>query len=217
MTAMAELAATYVDRAELLRCIEAQHCPWCGRSGLRSLSSHTVRAHAIYAADIRELAGLAPNAPLCSEGLSERHRELARSQETGRWLQRPEVLAAAAATREGNYDAEQRSRRVAQLRAVRPDAVEAFRRSIEDEKSDPGLAAARRLARSEARRKLRPGAECPICGVWFCTVVPVGSDYRQRKISSDRCRSEALRRLRTRTWVRHGLAGMGVALPDHAD
>jgi hypothetical protein len=172
------------------------------------LANHTVLAHGVYAWELRELAGLAPEAPLCSPTLSECHRQLARDQDTSQWLQRPEVLAAAAATREANYDEEQRKRRAAHLRAVREDAVEALRRRIDAEKRDPELAAARRVKRSEARRKLRSGAECPICGAWFCSVVPVGTEYRQRKFCSDPCRSEAIRRLRTRTWVRRGLASL---------
>jgi hypothetical protein len=123
----------FVDQARLLECIEAQRCPWCDRGGLRSLANHTVLAHGVYADELRELAGLAPDTPLCSQGLSERHRELARDQDTGQWLHRPEVRAAAAATREANYDDQQRKRRVAQLDAVRQKAIDAWRRSLQAE------------------------------------------------------------------------------------
>jgi hypothetical protein len=212
VNAVAELAD--VDPAELRACIEDQRCPWCDRSDLRSLSSHTVRAHGVYAHELRELAGLAPAVPLCAPSLSDCHRQLARDQDTSRWLQRPEVVAAAAAARESNYDEEQRRRRVAHLDAVRDEAIEALRRSVQAEREDPELASARRLARSERRRKFRKGAECPICGAWFCTVVPVGHDYRQRKYCGDECRSEGTRRLRKRTWVRDNLAR--IADPDGA-
>ena len=204
----AEAAAGLVDQARLRACIQAQRCPWCDRDRMRSLANHTVVAHGVYADELRDLAGLAPDTPLCSRTLSERHRELARDQDTSRWLHRPEVRAAAAATREATYDRQRRRRRVAQLNAVRPKAIDAFRRSLQAEKDDPELAAARRIARSKARRKLRAGQECPICGAWFCPVVPPGRDYRQRKFCSDACRGEAIRRLRRRTWVRRSLESL---------
>jgi hypothetical protein len=119
--------------------------------GLRSLANHTVLAHGVYAHELRELAGLAHDAPLCSPGLSERHRELAHDQDPSRWLDRPEVRAAAAATREANYDDQQRRRRVAQLNAVRQKAIDASRRSLQAEKDDPELAVARRRSRSRAQ------------------------------------------------------------------
>jgi hypothetical protein len=172
------------------------------------LANHTVVAHGVYADELRALAGLAPDTPLCSRGLSERHRDLARDQDTSRWLHRPEVQAAAAATREATYDDRQRRRRAAQLNAAREQAIDAFRRSLQAEKDNPELAAARRIARSKARRKLRAGQECPICGAWFCPVVPPGRDYRQRKFCSDACRGEAIRRLRRRTWVRRRLEAL---------
>jgi hypothetical protein len=55
-----------IDQATLRECIEAQRCPWCGREGLRSLANHTVLVHEVYAHELRELAGLPPDAPLCS-------------------------------------------------------------------------------------------------------------------------------------------------------
>jgi hypothetical protein len=200
--------AGLVDQARLRECVEAQRCPWCDREGLRSLANHTVLAHGVYAHELRELAGLAPDTPLCSHGLSERHRELARDQHPGRWLHRPEVRAAAAATREAHYDDQQRKRRVAHLNAVRQKALQAWRRSLRAEKDDPDLAAAQRISRSKAHRRFRPGQECPICGAWFCSVVPPGRDYRQRKFCSDGCRREAIRRLRRRTWVRRTLQSL---------
>lgn len=200
--AEADLAQTIVDPAEMRACIEVQRCPWCGRMGLRSLANHTVRAHQIYADELRDLAGLPPGAPLCSPGLSQRHRQLAREHDTTRWLHRPEVVAAAAATREANYDDQQRRRRAEHLDAVRQDAIEASRRRLLAEQQDPELKAARKLARSQAKRAFRTGAECPICGVWFCSYLPVGQDYRQRKYCSKPCLTEAYRRLRERTWMR---------------
>jgi hypothetical protein len=204
----AEAAAGLVDRARLRACIQAQRCPWCDRGGLRSLANHTVLAHGVYAHELRDLAGLAPDAPLCSRGLSERHRQLAREQDTSRWLHRAEVRAAAAAAREANYDHQRRRRRAAQLNAVRQQAIDAWRRLLQAERDAPELAAARKIARSKARRKLRAGQECPICGAWFCPVVPPGRDYRQRKFCSDACRGEAIRRLRRRTWVRRSLESL---------
>ena len=208
-----DLTEALVDRATLLAAIEAQCCPWCGRDGLRSLANHTVLAHQIYAHELRELAGLAPDAPLCAPALSECHRELAREQDTHQWLQRPEVLKLAAATREANYDDEQRKRRVEHLAAVRPKAVEAFRRKLRSERNDPELAAARRVARSEVGRSLRAGRECVICGAWFCSVAPVGQDCRQRKTCSEACHSEALRRIRRRAWMRRSLESLGISEP----
>jgi hypothetical protein len=212
----AEVVAGLVEQAALRECIEAQRCPWCGRAGLRSLANHTVTAHQIYAHELRELAGLAPDTPLCSRGLSERHRELARDQDPSRWLHRPEVRAAAAATREANYDDQQRRRRVAQLNAVRQKAIDAWRRSLQAERDNPELAAARKLSRSKAQRKFRTGQECPICGAWFCPLVPPGRDYRQRKFCSDACRSEAIRRLRRRTWMRRSLESLDVPAVAHS-
>jgi hypothetical protein len=194
-----------VDQARLRGCIEAQRCPWCDRDGLRSLANHTVLAHGVYADELRELAGLAPDTPLCSRGLSERHRELARDQDTRQWLHRPGVRAAAAATREANYDEQQHRRRAAHLNAMRQQAIEAWRRSLQAEKDDSELAAAQKISRSKTHRKYRAGQECAICGAWFCSVVPPGRDYRQRKFCSDDCRGEAVRRLRRRTWVRRTL------------
>src|SRR5215207_2883905 len=194
-----------VDQAEMRACIEEQRCPWCNRRGLRSLANHTVLVHGVYAEELREMAGLARDAPLCSPELSECHRELARDRETTQWLHRPDVLLAGAATREANYDDEQRQRRSQHLLAVRRDGIEAARRRLQAEKEDPNLAAARRITRSQARRAFRPGTECPICGVWFCSYVPVGKDYKQRKYCSAACRGEAIRRHRARTWFRRHL------------
>jgi hypothetical protein len=192
------------DRAWLQECIEAQRCPWCDRAGLRSLSNHTVLAHRIYAGELRDLAGLPPDAPLCSPELSDQHRRLAREQDK-QWLRRPEVLAAAAATREANYDPEQRRRRRQQLDSVRRKALEVLRRSVQAERRDPALAAKRRIARSKAHRALREGAECPICGAWFCSFCPPGQDYRQPRYCSGPCRGEAFRRLRRRDLARRTL------------
>jgi len=210
-----------VDGRELRELIEAQRCPWCDRNGLRSLSNHTVRAHGIYADELRELAGLARDAPLCSPELSDVHRELAREQGTGRWLHRPEVRLAAAATREASLDDHRRKRRIEHLNAVRPMALEALRRTLEAERNDPELAARRRLARSLAHRAFRTGAECSICGAWFCSVTAPGRDYRQRRTCSRECRREALRRARTRGAVLRALetaaqhrAGRRGAVPD---
>jgi hypothetical protein len=164
--------------------------------------------HGVYAHELRELAGLRPDTPLCSPGLSESHSQLARDQETSRRLHRPEVLAAAAAAREAGYDDEQRRRRIEQLNAVRPKAVQAWRRWLQAEKVNPELAAVRKISRSKAHRAVRAGAECTICGAWFCSVFPPGRDYRQRKLCSDACRREAIRRLRTRTWVRRSLEAL---------
>lgn len=159
-----------VDQAELRECIAAQRCPWCDRQGLRSLASHTVRAHGVYADDLRHLAGLPRHAPLCSPELSDCHRELALEHETTQWLHRPEVSVASAVTREANYDDEQRRRRIEHLDAVRQQALEALRQRARAEKEDPELARARKIARSRAHRRFREGAECPICAVWFCSV-----------------------------------------------
>jgi predicted transcriptional regulator len=211
----AEVVDGLLDQVRLRECIQAQRCPWCGRAGLRSLANHTVTAHQIYAHELRELAGLPADAPLCSPALSECHRDLAREHDTTQWLHRPEVRLAGAATREARYGDEQRRRRVEQLDAVRDRAIQAYRRWLAAEKDDPELAAARRIVRSKANKKFRAGAECPICGVWFCSVVPRGQDYRQRKYCSDACRGEAVRRLRRRTWMRRALQTWGV--PASAD
>jgi hypothetical protein len=207
----AEVGAGLVDQARLRACIKAQRCPWCDRAGLRSLANHTVLAHGVYANELREMAGLPADAPLCSPALSERHRDLARELDTTQWLHRPEVRLAGAAAREAHYGDEQRRRRVEQLDAVRSKAIAAYRRWQAAEKNDPELAAARRIARSKASRKFRAGQECPICGAWFCSVVPPGRDYRQRKFCSDACRGEAIRRLRRRTWVRRSLKSLDEA------
>jgi hypothetical protein len=206
-----------VDAAALRACIEAQRCPWCGRAGLRSLANHTVRAHQIYARELRELAGLPPDAPLCSPELSERHRELTREHDTLERLQRPEVVRAAAQSREAGYSVEQRRRRVDHLGAVRAQAREASRVSLRAEQRDPELAAARGLNRSQARRTLRPGAECEVCGAWFCSVTPVGQAYRQRKTCSDACFREALSRLRRRDWIDRMLETLGFGQSVAAD
>jgi hypothetical protein len=202
-----------VDPATLRQYIAEQRCPWCGRVGLRSLANHTVVAHQIYAEELRELAELPSDAPLCSPGLSERHRALAREHDTLEWLHQPEARLAAAKTREAGYSEEQRIRRLEHLNRVRPQAVEASRRSLEAERDDPELAAARRVARSRAGRKLRAGIECEICGAWFCPVVPVGKDYCPRRTCSDACYREMMRRVRHRAWVRQRLASLGFSEP----
>ena len=201
----------FPDAASLRACIAAQRCPWCGREGLRSLANHTVLAHQVYANELRQMAGLSPDTPLCSPELSEDHRDLARAQDTLQWLHRPEVFLAAAAAREAGYDDEQRQRRVEHLASVRQKAIDAFRRSLEAEREDPLVAEARKVARSKARRVVRGGVECPICGAWFCSVVAPGQDYRQRKFCSDGCLREAMRRLRTRTWMRRSQKAWGLS------
>lgn len=197
-------------------CIEEQRCPWCGRSGLRSLANHTVRAHQIYADELRKLAGLAPGAALCSPDLSDQHRELAREHDSHRWIHQPGIALVAAATREANYDDEQRRRRVEHLHAVRRQAIEANRRSAEAARNDPSLAAARRAVRSSAHRSLRPGAECLICAAWFCSVAPVGRDYVQRKTCSDACYRELMRRVRLRTWMSRALESLGLTAAEES-
>jgi hypothetical protein len=118
-----DFVAGVVDQAGLRECIQAQRCPWCGRAGLRSLANHTVTAHQIYAHELRELAGLPADAPLCSPALSDCHRDLAREQDPTQWLHRPEVRLAGAAAREARYGDEQRRRRVEHLDAVRAKAI----------------------------------------------------------------------------------------------
>lgn len=73
---------------------------------------------------------------------------------------RPEARQAAATTREANYSDEQRQRRLAQLAAIRPHAVEQYRRKTAVIGQDPQLARARLIAKSKADRKFRPGVEC---------------------------------------------------------
>ena len=197
-----------MEAASLRELIAAQTCAWCGRDELRSLANHTVLVHGIRAAELRQLAGLPANAPLCSPALSDRHRELAAEQRTTEWLHQPEVYRAAAATREAQYDDEQRDRRVQHLAQIRPGAVEATRRSRERERNDPELAAAQLIARSKAHRLPREGAECGICGAWFCSVVQPGKDYRQRQHCSADCLAEAQRRVRRRAWRRRALEAM---------
>ena len=198
------------DRAWLKECIDAQRCPWCDRAGLRSLSNHTVLAHRVYASELRELAGLPPDAPLCSPELSDEHRRLAQ-EEDKQWLRRPEVLAAAAAAREAGYNPEQRRRRRQHLDSVRGKAFEARRRSVRAERRDPALAAERRIARSKAHRALREGAECPICGAWFCSFSRPGQDYRHRRFCSGDCRGEAFRRIRRRDLARRTFERVAMA------
>ena len=161
----------YPHPALLREMIAAQICAWCGREDLRSLANHTVLAHGIRAAELRQLAGLPASAPLCSPALSDRHRQLAAEQGTAERLHRPEVFLAAAATREAQFDDEQRERRVQHLNAIRSAAVQALQRRKERERADPELAAARLIAQSKARRFARDGVECGICGAWFCSVV----------------------------------------------
>ena len=196
------------EPALLRELIAAQICAWCGREELRSLANHTVMAHGIRAAELRHLAGLPPSAPLCSPMLSDRHRALAVAQGTVDWLHRPEVFLAAAATREAQYDDEQRERRVQHLNAVRDAAVQAMQRTKERERAVPEVAAARLIARSKARRLDRDGVECGICGAWFCSVVEPGKDYRQRQFCRAECRREAQRRVRRRTWRLQALERM---------
>jgi ferredoxin len=196
------------EPALLRELIAAQICAWCGRGALRSLANHTVMAHGIRAAELRRLAGLPTNAPLCSPTLSERHRALAREQGAVDWLHRPEVFLAAAATPEAQYDDDQRERRVQHLNAVRDAAVQAMQRTKDKERAEPELAAARLIVWSKARRLARDGVECGICGAWFCSVVLPGKDYRQRQYCSAECRREAQRRVRRRAWRRQALKTM---------
>ncbi len=193
------------DAALLRELIAAQICAWCGRENLRSLANHTVLVHGIRAVELRQLAGLPAGAPLCSPRLSDRHRELAVEQRTTEWLHVPAVAAAAAATREARYDEGQRQRRVEHLKTVRGAALEAMRRSHARERQDPELARERLLARSSAHRLVRDGAECGICGTWFCSVAEPGKDYRQRRYCGADCRTEAQRRGQRRTWRRRAL------------
>src|ERR687897_472839 len=155
---LGDLVDWSVDQAPLRECIETQRCPWCDREGLRSLANHTVLVHEVYAHELRELAGLASDASLCSRELSECHRKRAREQETTQWLHRPEVRIAGAATREANYDDDQRRRRVEHLDAVRDKAIEAFRRSLRAESDDPELSAAKVLQRHLPPRGVPPPA-----------------------------------------------------------
>lgn len=202
-----------VDQALMRELIAAQTCAWCGREGLRSLANHTVLVHGIRAADLRRMAGLPAGAALCSTLLSDRHRELAVEQRTIESLHRPEVFLAAAATREAQYSEKQRERRLQHLAAIRGAAREALLHSQDAERADPELAASRLIARSKAHRLAREGAECGICGAWFCSVVEPGKDYRQRQFCSLDCRAEAQRRVRRRSWRRRVLAEMDQAGP----
>lgn len=60
--------------------IDADRCPWCDGGPYRNLAGHTHRAHAVSAAELRELAGLTKYAPLCSAELSQRHADLHRGK-----------------------------------------------------------------------------------------------------------------------------------------
>lgn len=70
------------------RAIESQTCPWCGRSGFRSLTGHTYAKHGVSAADLRTLAKLGKQAPTCDPKWS---AELSARREG----QRPEHLFSA--------------------------------------------------------------------------------------------------------------------------
>lgn len=60
--------------------IDADRCPWCDGGPYRNLAGHTHRAHAVSAAELRELAGLTKGARLCSAELSQNHADRQRGQ-----------------------------------------------------------------------------------------------------------------------------------------
>lgn len=66
---------------EMLRWIEAQECPICrnGRT-FTVLANHTVKAHGITGADIREAAHLSITARICSPEFTESHRRFGRPE-----------------------------------------------------------------------------------------------------------------------------------------
>lgn len=55
--------------------IQAQACPWCGKGPFTMLAGHTQRQHGVSAAELRRMAVLNKDAPLCSPDLSQTHRE----------------------------------------------------------------------------------------------------------------------------------------------
>ncbi len=55
------------SRDALLRSIEAQRCPWCGRGPFKMLPVHTNKAHGVDKWELRELAGLSTSDSLVSE------------------------------------------------------------------------------------------------------------------------------------------------------
>lgn len=60
--------------------IEAGRCPWCGRGPFALLASHTNRQHGIDRWELRELAGLPYNAPVCDPAYSEKHRQIGKQR-----------------------------------------------------------------------------------------------------------------------------------------
>lgn len=63
------------DRNAILRGIEAQLCPWCGKGPFAMLAVHTNKIHDIDKWMLRELAGLTTNDPLCAPEVSEKMSE----------------------------------------------------------------------------------------------------------------------------------------------
>lgn len=60
---------------ELRECIRDGHCWWCGKTGWKSLSGHTSRAHGITADELRDLAGLFKHNPTCTPELTLRFKD----------------------------------------------------------------------------------------------------------------------------------------------
>lgn len=51
--------------------IDAQVCPWCGKGAFRQLGVHTVQKHGISAFEVKNMAGLKTEDPICSKESSE--------------------------------------------------------------------------------------------------------------------------------------------------
>ncbi len=64
----------------LRACIAAGRCPWCDRGPYKVLATHTLRAHAISGAELREMAGFIKTATICDPQLSQKYSAARRGQ-----------------------------------------------------------------------------------------------------------------------------------------
>lgn len=56
--------------------IAAHLCPFCGKGPYQSLAIHTCKVHGVDRLELRALAGMTTNEPVCSPEVSERRREI---------------------------------------------------------------------------------------------------------------------------------------------
>ncbi len=137
-----------LSRETLLRAIESQVCPWCGKGPFKMLPVHTNKVHGVDKWEFRELAGLTTKQPLIAEEVRQAMREA--NQANGRAQALKASRAGQTSRRTQRWTSAGRAKNQSTLvewEAASPDQAQAARRKAGRSVSSEGRARQREAMR----------------------------------------------------------------------